>query len=50
MVLIRPIPEKYLDGAIVPFHLIFEDEFGEEISQAGELFAAHTAQQRRAEQ
>ena len=40
---LRRIPEKYLDGAIVPFQLIFEDEFGEEIIEDATLFVDRTA-------
>jgi hypothetical protein len=47
---LRPIPEKYLDGAIVPFQLTFEDVFGEEITEAARLFVARTEKQRPAEQ
>jgi hypothetical protein len=47
---LRPIPEKYLDGAIVPFQLTFEDVFGEEISETAKLFVARTEKQRPAEQ
>jgi hypothetical protein len=39
---LRPIPEKYLDGASVPFQLIFDDVFGEEIIHTAELFVART--------
>lgn len=39
---LRPIPEKYLDGASVPFQLIFEDVFGEEIIYTAKLFVART--------
>jgi hypothetical protein len=39
---LRPIPEKYLDGASVPFRLIFEDVFGEEIREAGDPHARRT--------
>jgi hypothetical protein len=47
---LRPIPEKYRDGAIVPVQLTFEDVFGEEISETGRLFVARTEKQRPAEQ
>jgi hypothetical protein len=47
---LRPIPKKYLDGAIVPFQLTFEDVFGEEISETAQLFVARTEKQRPAEQ
>ncbi len=47
---LRPIPEKYRDGAIVPFQLTFEDEFGEEISQTAKLSVARTEKQRPTEQ
>jgi hypothetical protein len=40
---LRRIPEKYLDGAIVPFQLTFVDEFGEEISEDAKLFVDRTA-------
>jgi hypothetical protein len=40
---LRPIPEKYHDGAIVPFQLTFEDVFGEEISEDAKLFVDRTA-------
>jgi hypothetical protein len=39
---LRPIPEKYPDGASVPFQLIFEDVFGEEIIHTAKLFVART--------
>jgi hypothetical protein len=47
---LRPIPEKYLDGAIVPFQLTFEDVFGAEISETAKLFVDRTEKQRPAEQ
>jgi len=47
---LRPIPEKYLDGAIVPFQLTFEDVFGEEISETAKLFVVRSEKQRPAEQ
>jgi hypothetical protein len=47
---LRPIPEKYLDGAIVPFQLTFEDVFGEEIIETATLSVARTGKQRPAEQ
>jgi hypothetical protein len=40
---LRPIPEKYLNGAIVPFQLTFEDLFGEEMSEDAKLFVDRTA-------
>lgn len=46
---LRPIPEKYLDGAIVPFQLTFEDVCGEEISETAELCVVRTEKQRPAE-
>jgi hypothetical protein len=39
---LRPIPEKYLDGASVPFQLIFEDVSGEEIREAANLLVTRT--------
>lgn len=39
---LRPIPEKYLDGASVPFQLIFEDVSGEEIHEAANLLVTRT--------
>jgi hypothetical protein len=47
---LRPIPEKYLDGASVPFQLIFEDVFGEEIHEAANLAVARTHRERLPEQ
>lgn len=47
---LRPIPEKYLDGAIVPFRLTFEDVFGAEISETAKLFVVRMEKQRPAEQ
>ncbi len=47
---LRPIPEKHLDGAIVPFQLTFEDVFGEEIIETAKLSVARTGKQRPAEQ
>jgi hypothetical protein len=47
---LRPIPEKYLDGAIVPFQLTFEDVFGEEIIETAKLSVARTEKQRPTEQ
>ncbi len=47
---LRPIPEKYLNGAIVPFQLTFEDVFGEEIIVTAKLSVARTGKQRPAEQ
>lgn len=47
---VRPIPEKYLDGAIVPFQLTFEDVFGEEIIETAKLSVARTGKERPAEQ
>ena len=47
---LRPIPEKYLDGAIVPFQLTFEDVCGEEIIETAKLSVARTGEQRPAEQ
>ena len=46
---LRPIPEKYLDGASVPFQLIFEDVFGE-IHEAANLVVARTHRERLPEQ
>jgi hypothetical protein len=47
---LRPIPEKYLDIAVAPFRLIFEDVFGEEISETAKLFVAPREKHRPAEQ
>jgi hypothetical protein len=47
---LRPIPEKYLDGAIVPFQLTFEDVFGWEVTETAKLFVARMEKQRPAEQ
>jgi hypothetical protein len=47
---LRPIPEKYRDGAIVPFQLTFEDVFGEKISETAKLSVVRTEKQRPAEQ
>lgn len=47
---LRPIPEKYLDGASVPFRLIFEDVFGEEIREAANLLVTRMHGERLPEQ
>ena len=43
---LRPIPGEYLDRALVPFQITFEDQFGEESTAAARLSLARTAKQR----
>jgi hypothetical protein len=47
---LRPIPEKYLDGASAPFQLIFEDVYGDEIIETARLFVVRTHRERLPEQ
>jgi hypothetical protein len=43
---LRPIPGEYLDGALVPFQITFEDQFGEESIAAARLSLARPAKHR----
>jgi hypothetical protein len=43
---LRPIPDEYRHGVIVPFELTFSDQFGQEISQRSQLSVSRSAKRK----